>query len=489
MIKPNWTGIAKVESFIMAALGLAMLPPLFICIFENESQSLLESFAFLAALCFVSCYLLNEAGSKMKKPIDTRDGMLVVFIGWVSACIIGAIPYYVAGALTTPMNAFFESVSGFSTTAVSLIDVLENVPRALLMWRSETQWLGGVGVVVVIIAVIPTYGRSSDSMLTIESPGGRSIKVFARSATSAKTIIAVYAVLTLVQAVLLVFGGLSFFDALTLAFSSISSAGFTNYSDGIRHFGSSYVEIILMIFMFLSCVSFVLYGNVLRREWNNIKKNSELKTYIVIIIATSVLVCLSLALSHTFESGKDLFRYGIFESIAFATTTGHAATDLRLWPSFAKGILTIVSFIGGCSVSTGCGIKVFRTIVVFKIIKKSFVQRLHPNAVVSIKVDGEALSNNTLNSAVAYIMTFTALLFAGTLIIALECPDMSASLATAGALLSNTGTSFSYIAYGAGYNVFSDPVKFVMCILMLAGRLEIYSLFVIFTRDFWNLDN
>lgn len=489
MIKPNWCGIAKVESFIMAALGLAMLPAVFVCYIEDESKILLESFAFLAAGCFIISWLLSMAGSRMLKPLDTRDGLLVVFIGWVSACIIGAVPYYIAGVLTTPINAFFESVSGFSTTAITMIDVLEDVPRALLLWRSETQWLGGVGVIVVILAVIPTYGRSSDSMLTIESPGGRSIKVSARSEASAKTIVLSYAFLTFVQAILLSAGGLSFFDSITLANSSISSAGFTNYSDGIMHFNSAYVEFVLMIFMFLSCVSFVLYGNVLRREWDSIKRNTELKTYIVIIILTSLLVVISLALSGTYDNIHDILRYGIFESVAFATTTGHASTDLSVWPPFAKGLLAIVSFIGGCSVSTGCGIKVFRAVVIAKIIKKSFVQRLHPNAVVSIRVDGEALSTNTLNSVVSYIMTFTALFFAGTLILSLECPDMGAAAASAGAMLSNTGTSFSSIAAFGGYNAFSDIAKLVMCILMLAGRLEIYSLFVIFTKDFWNLDN
>ena len=487
MIKPNWYGIAKIESFIMAALGLAVLPSLFMCI-SHDSRHLMQSFLAICVFCLVMSALLGMYSRRGKISLDMRDGILSVFIAWLSACLLGASPYLASGVLTNPVDAFFESVSGFSTTAVSVIDNIEAVPKALQFFRAETQWLGGVGILVVILSLIPTYGNSSDSLLTVETPGGRALKVSSRSKSSARIILNVYIGFTLIHTLLLMAGGLGLFESVCLSFSSVSSAGFSNFNNGLAHYSSLYVHIIVAIFTLLSCVSFALYGYALRREWEFIKRNTELKAYIAIIIVSSVITSLSLILSHTYGSAATAIRFGIFESIAFVTTTGHAAIDMQNWPAFTKGFLTLVSYVGGCSLSTGCGIKVFRVVVILRVIRESFIQRLHPRAVLTTKIDREPLSNNIKSAAISYVMTFIAILFIGSFIISLESSSIASAFGTAGALLSNTGTSFAGGGLDACYIGYSMPMKLFMCAMMLAGRLEIYSLIIVFTRDFWNID-
>ncbi len=487
MIKPNWHGIAKIESFIMAALGLAVLPSLLMCI-ADDSRHLRTSFATILILCICLSIMLRQIGGRMTGSLDMRDGILVVFLGWITACILGSLPYIASGVLPNPIDAFFESVSGFSTTAVSVIRDIESVPKALQFWRSETQWLGGIGILIVVISLIPVYGNSSDSMLTVETPGGRAIKVSSRSRNAAKLIIWVYCGLTFAEVLLLAAGHVDLFNAVCMSFASTSSAGFSNFNNGLAHYTEHYIHIIVAIFTFFSCISFVIYGYISRREWDNIKHNTELKTFILIIAVSSVISSVSLIAAHTYDSVGTAIRFGVFESIAFATTTGHAAIDMGAWPSFTKGFLTVVSYIGGCSLSTGCGIKVFRFVVIARVIKESFIQRLHPRAVITTKVDRLPLKSNIKTAAISYVMTFIAFLFIGGFIISLESPTIAHALGTSGALLSNTGTSFADNGLDIGYMMFSSPMKLFMCAMMLAGRLEIYSLIMVFTRDFWNLD-
>ncbi|MDD2294746.1 MAG: potassium transporter TrkG [Eubacteriales bacterium] len=480
----NKAAIIRIAGFLAVVIGLAMLPSFFMA-FRLKEEAAAHGFGVSAAVV-ISIGMSALWFTRSRKTIlRIRDGMLVVFVGWLIASLTGTFPYMISGVLPSFPDAFFESVSGFTTTGATVFHDIEALPRSIIFWRSFCQWLGGMGILVFVISVLPALGINGYNILRAETPGLSLQKLDARHQDSARKLYLVYIVLTLVQILLLFGGKMPLFDAIIFSFGSIASSGLTGYNNGLMHFDSAYAEAVIAVFMILSCVNFSLYYCVLKRDFLKIRKNTELKAFLLIMAVAAILVSLNLRLTDTYETPQAL-RYGVFQTISFMTTTGNASADFISWPSFSKTLLMILTFIGGSSASTGGALKVIRIVILSKLIWRSFSMRIHPNAVISIKLQGKTLDTSTVNAIVAFFFTYMAVFLFGAFVISLDVEDMRTAFLASSAMLSNTGASFGQMGIFANYEYFAAPTKLFMSLLMLTGRLEIYTVLLLGSKTFWN---
>jgi trk system potassium uptake protein TrkH len=480
----NKSAIIKISGFLAVVIGLAMLLSFFMAFrFGEEEAAHGFGVSSAAAICIGMSFLWFTRGKKADFRI--RDGLLVVFFGWLIASLTGTFPYMISGVLPSFPDAFFESVSGFTTTGATVFHDIEALPQSILFWRSFCQWMGGMGILVFVISVLPALGINGHNILRAETPGLSLQKLDAKHQDSARKLYAAYIVLTLIQILLLYGGKLSLFDAAILSFGSIASSGLTNYNNGLLHFDDPYIEAVIAFFMILSCVNFSLYYYAIKRDFAKIRKNTELKAFLLIMAVSAILISLNLRLTETYETPQAL-RFGVFQTISFMTTTGNASADFMAWPSFSKTLLTILTFIGGSSASTGGAVKVIRVVILTKLIWRSFSMRIHPNAVISIKLEGKTLESSVVNAIVAFFFTYIAVFIFGAFMISLDVDDLRTAFLASSSMLCNTGASFGEMGIFGNYEHFAAPTKMFMSLLMLAGRLEIYTVLLLGSKTFWN---
>ncbi len=480
----NKSTVLKILGYLLGIAGIAMLPSFFVSLYLGEKGSALGFGLTAASMICLSASLLWFLKGVIPEP-RLREGMFIVFLGWFFASFAGAFPYLISGTLQSFPDAFFESVSGFTTTGATVFSDIEALPRGILLWRSMCQWLGGMGILVFVISILPSLGINGHNILNAESPGPGFQNPETGFKGSAKKLYLVYVAMTVIEIILLLLGGMNLFDSVIFCFGSISSSGLTSYNDGIMHFDSIYIEAVIAVFMLLSCVNFSLYYYIVKRKFEKFWNNTEFRVFIGIMAVSAVMVCLNLRWSGTYNTA-DSIRYGVFQTVSFMTTTGNASTDFMHWPGFSQMLLTTLTFIGGSSSSTGGAIKVIRVIILGKLVWRSLSMRVHPNAVIGIKLEGKPLPSNTVNAAVAFFLTYIAVFLAGAFVISFGTEDFQTAFVASSALLSNTGTGFGTMGIFGNYSAFAGPMKLFMSFMMLAGRLEIYTVLLIGSRVFWN---
>ncbi|MFA7503015.1 MAG: TrkH family potassium uptake protein [Anaerovoracaceae bacterium] len=476
-------GIVKTLGYLTLLLGCAMLPP-FLSAWYLKEQAVLEGFTMSVLTTFSAGAALLWASRNHVPNLRVRDGIIVVAFGWLIASAVGALPYVTTGVLPSFPDAWFESVSGFTTTGATVFSDVESLPRSLLMWRSLCQWLGGMGILVFVLSILPAAGSSGHSLLFAETSGLSVQKLDTRHRGSAQKMYIIYTSLALAQIGLLYAGGLPLSDSAALSLGSIASSGLNVHNDGLMHYNSAYVETILACFMILSCVNFTLYYRAVRGEFQKIKNNTELRVFFGTLTACALLVSISLWRSGVYGAAASV-RYGAFQTVSFMTTTGHVSTDLSAWPSFAKAILTLLSFVGGQAASTSGGIKIIRIIILLKLIRRSITMRIHPRAVLGIKLEGQALDSAAVNGVIAFFFTYLALFAAGAFLLSFDIDDMGQAFLSSAAMLGNTGTAIGAQRVVTNYAHCAAPSKLLMCVLMLAGRLEIYTVMLLGSKAFW----
>ncbi len=480
----NKRAIFKITGFLAVLIGVAMFPA-YLMAESLQEHGAAHGFAVTSLGAIGAGFSQLWYGRGKVPELRIRDGMLVVFLGWLFASLAGSFPYLISGVLLSFPDAFFESVSGFTTTGATVFSDVEALPRSILFWRAFCQWLGGMGILVFVISILPALRINGYNLLKAETTGLEVQKLDTRHHGSARKLYIIYISLTLLQILLLSLGKLSLFDASLLSFGSIASSGLNNYNKGLLQFNSMYVETVVGFFMILSCVNFSLYYYAIRKEFQKIWKNTELRAFLGIMAVSAVLVSLNLRMTETYDTVNSL-RYGVFQTVSFMTTTGNTSADFSGWPDFSKTLLTILTFIGGSSASTGGAIKVIRIVILSKLIWRSFSMRIHPNAVVSIKLQGKALDTGTVNAIVAFFFTYLTVFLVGAFVISFDVDDMTAAYLSSAAMLCNTGTNIGPLGILGNYAVFSGPAKLFMSLLMLTGRLEIYTVLLLGTKAFWN---
>ncbi|QOX62456.1 TrkH family potassium uptake protein [Anoxybacterium hadale] len=480
----NYRVIIRIIGIISVMIGTAMILPFIVAVIYHERTA---GFAFLKSVLIalpiglILLFFVRTESTTLK----IRDGYIIAALCWFIASAYGAFPYMFSGAIPNYLEAYFESVSGFTTTGSTIIDDFSIMPKAIQFWRSFSHWLGAMGILILAISLLPALGIGGLRIASAEAPGPTVEKMSTKISDSARILYLMYLTFTIIEICLLKLGGLNLFDSLIHTFSSIGTGGLSNYKQGIAHFDNFYIEFVIIFFSIVASVNFVLYGLILKGRIKDFFKDSELRTFLMILFISALLITLNLWLSDTYDTLGESVRKGFFQATAFISTSGYAIADYTYWPSFSQMILFCLMLIGGCSASTCGSVKVIRVMIIFKLIIRGIYKRLHPNAVVPIKIGGKIISSDTVSKVSSFtILYFTVFIFS-ILVISLENHDMLTTISAAASTLSNTGMGMNLLGPNGNYSIFSLPIRLYMSVLMIAGRLELFTIIMLLSPSFW----
>ncbi len=476
--------VFKTLSVIWLILAFFMFLCSLSSLYYNE-VSAFKSFQLTIVIVVVTSLLILFLTKKTNQSIlSTKGSFLLVSMAWLTASFFGAMPFYLSGAIPEFTNSFFETASGFTTTGASILGDIEGLPKSLLMWRSLTQWLGGMGIVVLTVAILPLLGIGGLQLIKAEAPGPSVDKISSRITTTAKYLWLIYLSLTILLIILLILGGMSFFDSITHTFSTLSTGGFSPKQDSIAHYSSPYIQYIISAFMFLASVNFALHFNLITGNFKNIFNNSELKAFVIITLTSTLIVALNLYIN--FGSGKEeSFRLAIFQALTFITTTGFVTDNYESWPFLSQIVLFSLMFVGGCSGSTAGGIKVVRILLLFKQSVNEIKFLLHPRGIFTIKLNKLPVKKDIVYAVSGFFFLYIATNIIVTILVASGGQDLMTSFTASLATIGNIGPGFASVGPMNNYADFSNYIKWVLSLAMIAGRLELYSFIVIFTPYFW----
>ena len=477
--------IARIEGFILLLLALAMIPPLLIAIINNESPSTI-AFIITILMCIAIGVIIRLRFKLSRLNLKNRDGFLIVSLTWLIMSLVGALPLWISGSFPHFVDALFESCSGFSTTGASIITDIEILPKSIIFWRSMTQWLGGIGILVFLTAISPAFGMDNESIYDSETITPIHNKLTSHFSDYSKQIYVIYVILTITETILLKLAGMSLFDALVHTFGTVSTSGFSPYNGSIGHFDNYFVQILTMIFMFTSALNINLYFLAKKRGIKEILKDEETKFFCMIILGSGVAISAYNFIMNNFQNIGETILNGFFQVISIATTTGYITDDYDLWPTFSKFVLLLLFFVGGCSSSTAGGIKCLRLFGGLKLIMRGIYSRLHPNIISPVTLNGKEMSNDTAIRISNFIFTYTILIAFGTLALAIDGHDFMTNFSAAASCLGNIGPGFNLVGPSMNYGIFSGFAKLICSFLMITGRLEIYAVLVLFSRNYWN---
>ncbi len=473
--------IVHVLGHIITLEAVLMLLPLIVSFIYRESCAV--SFMITIALALIIGPLLRLVSKPRNKVMYAKEGFFIVSLAWIFMSLIGALPFFISREIPNYIDAFFEVVSGFTTTGASILTDVESMSCGLLFWRSFTHWIGGMGVLVFIMAIIPSISDRSIHIMRAEMPGPIIGKLVPRAKQTAKILYLIYIALTLIEFVLLLFGGMDWFESALHTFGTAGTGGFGIKSDGLAGY-NSYCQWVITIFMLLFGINFNLYFLLLVGKIKPILKSTELWTYLVIFALSTSAIAINI--NHMYPSVSDTIRHSAFQVSSIMTTTGYATTDFNLWPSLSKSIIFILMFIGACAGSTAGGMKLSRVIMVFKIAKRELKKMLHPRSVNMVTFEGKKLEETTITSVCAYFITYMIIIAAVFLIVSLQGLDFETNLTAVVSCFNNIGPGLNQVGPAANYAIYNDFTTFILSIAMLLGRLEIYPILLILIPSTWS---
>ncbi len=461
---------------LLCEAGL-MLLPVFVDLYYREGKFLSYLITIFALL--VAGVVLTRIKPK-NKTIHARDGFVIVSFGWILVSLFGALPFFLSGEIPSYLDAVFETVSGFTTTGASILNDIEALCHANLFWRSFTHWIGGMGVLVFIMAVLPLAGGGGDlHLMRAESPGPDVGKLVPKSISTARILYGIYLALTLIEFIMLLIGGMSFFDSITHTFGTAGTGGFGVKNNSIAGY-SSYIQGVITVFMALFGVNFNLYFLLLCGKIKDVLKSEELRTY-VLIMFTAILV-ITFDIRGFFATGIESFRHAAFQVSSVMTTTGFSTADFNQWPDLSKVILLLVMCIGSCAGSTGGGIKVARILLVLKNAKRELKRLLHPRSVNVVKFDGKRVTDDVMQGTSVYMCLYILILAASVVLVSFDNVDLVSNFTGVIATLNNIGPGLGAVGPTGNFAVYSWYSKCVFIVDMLFGRLEIFPLLLLFSK-------
>lgn len=477
----NYGVVLKVLGSILIIESILMIPPYIIALYTKGSDAFAFLFTILlTALIGVVLFFRKKTTNK----ISARDGFAIVTFGWLAASLLGALPLYLVGNTVTYIDALFEIVSGFTTTGATIMINIEALPMGILFWRSFTHWIGGMGILVFTLALLPAIGIGGFQIYKAESPGPVAGKIAPRLRDTAKILYISYFALTMLEVMFLLFGGMEVFDSFLITFGTVGTGGFAPKNLSVGAYDSTYIHLVIGTFMILSGVNFSLYYSGYKRKLSEIYMDEELRLYLI-IIAFSVF-CIALNLIFTsYESIGIAFRDAYFHVTSIITTTGYSTVDFDLWPSFSKGILLLLMFIGASAGSTGGAIKVIRILVMFKLIKREVGKLFHPRAMMPVKYNGKIMQNETVSGIVSFVFLYIFIFVISTLLITLEGIDLESAASSVAATLGNIGPGLGFVGPSTNFNGFSQVSKVLFTFLMLIGRLELFTVIALLAPRAW----
>lgn len=457
-----------------------LLVPVLVAVIYQEKCGIV----FLIPIVIL-CLLFWVAGRKRPEhgQIYGKEGMVIVALAWILWSLFGAMPFTLSGYIPSYVDAFFETVSGFTTTGSSIIPDVEVLPHCLLFWRSFTHWIGGMGVLVFVLVVTSLDRKNSMHLMRAEVPGPEKDKLVPKAMSTARILYGMYLTLTVIEMVFLVIGGMNLFDSMIFSFGSAGTGGFSNYADSVAHFNSAYIDGVITVFCALFGVNFALFYFMILGDFKAILKNEELRTYILLIAGATAAIMLNIHSLYP-TIGKS-FRYAVFQVVTVITTTGYSTADFAQWPMFSKAVLMMLTVIGACASSTGGGIKVSRLLVGIKCVKREIVQLAHPKSVGIIRIGGKKVSSDVLRTIYIYFIAYVGILIGSVVLVSLDNFDFETTFSAVLTTLGNVGPGMAQVGPMGNFAEFSPLSKLILCFDMLAGRLEIFPFLVLFTAPAW----
>lgn len=475
----NSSIIRYVLGQVLKIEGILMLLPCLVALIYQESVGFY--YLVTALLCMTLGFLMT-----FKKPSDfvfyLKEGCVTTTLSWALMSFFGAIPFWASGEIPSLTDALFETVSGFTTTGASILSDVEALSHCSLMWRSFTHWIGGMGVLVFLLAVIPMTGGSHMNLMRAESPGPSVGKLVPKIKSTARILYLIYFGLTVIQCILLLCGGMTLFDSLATSFGTAGTGGFGIKNDSIGGY-SPYIQWVVTIFMILFGVNFNAYYLILFHQFKKAICMEEVRYYFLVILASIAIICVDIR--NYYESFSEVLRHAAFQVGSLITTTGFSTTDFNLWPQTSKTILVLIMFIGACAGSTGGGIKVSRFVVLFKTVAKELDSYIHPKSIKKIKMDGKPVEHEVLRSINVYFITFITVFVVSLLIVSFDGHDLVTNFTAVTATINNIGPGLNMVGPTENFGFFSNLSKYVFIIDMLAGRLELFPLLIFFHPAVW----
>ncbi len=482
--KANYSALIKILGTIILIIGIAMVIP---WIYAELSGEILAANAFrrCTPITVVAGIAITVLFRSDESRFRSRDGFLIVTLCWILASVIGMFPYQLSGVTHSWIDAFFESTSGMTTTGCTILP-MGVTSRSLLLWKALSNWLGGMGILVFVISILPALGISGQSIVRAEAPGPVYQKTTSRVSSSARMLYLTYSLFSVLEFILLMFSGkMTVYEAAVTTLGCISTGGIAPVSAGIASFHSLYVEMVLAVFCILASINFILYHYVVTGKLGQALMDIEFRAYMVLIGGASVLCTFGLMRSGDYSFGHAVVE-AFFQSASMASTAGYVKTAGLVWPVSCQFVLLTLMIIGGCSASTAGSVKVVRILVMLKLIARNSIRRVHPRAVVAVKLGGNAVSAPVVSNITAFLLTFAGIIFLSGLILSLQGYDMETNLTTAVAMLSNTGTAVTHAVATGTFAFYHHPgLKLYLCALMFTGRLELFTVIILFTKSFW----
>ncbi|MCP4579232.1 MAG: TrkH family potassium uptake protein [Deltaproteobacteria bacterium] len=479
----NFQIIVRFTGILIFFLGFSMAAPLGASfLFEdNCTQSLLLA---MAITCFLGIIPFGFTRNQKGKQLNHRDGVAIVTLGWIMAGLIGALPYLFSGAIPNFTDACFESISGFTTTGASVITDIESLPEGILLWRSLTQWLGGMGIIVLSIAILPFLGIGGMQLYKAEIPSPVVDKLKPRISETARTLWKIYLLITLVQVALLFGGGMNLFDSFCHAFCTLPTGGFSTKNAGITQYNNAYFDFVIVIFMLLAGINFSLHYRLLKGDLKIFGRDSECRVFLIIVGVFILLLTLNIY-KDVYQSLFQAFRFAAFQVSSIITTTGFVSADYEKWPHFSQLILFSCMFFGAMAGSTGGGIKIVRLILMVKHAYQQVFRIIHPHAITTVKLGGQAVSTDVLSSIWGFFFLYMGLFVVASLTMAGLGVDFISAISSVAASIGNIGPGFGVVGPVRNYLEIPNAGKWVLISCMLLGRLEIYTVIVLLVPEYW----
>ena len=486
----NLKAIFNVVGILLILLSGILLVPLAVSLIYSDPAQAghwapVEAFLVSCIGSGITGFLLWKLLPSGIEKLRDREGFVIVGVAWIIITFFGALPFYLTGACPQFVDAYFESMSGFTTTGASILTAIDSLPHGILFWRNLMQWLGGMGIIILSLAIFPALGIGSFQLFKAEIPGGATVeRMKPRLAETAKILWETYLVLTVAEIILLTGGGMEPFDAICHTFSTMATGGFSPHQASVGHFNNLYFETVIILFMFLGGVNFALHYQMVTGNFKAVFQNPEFRVYAAMIVIAVIIATLGLA-HGTGDSLEHSFRRAAFNVVSIHTTTGYATDDFNAWPDYLRILIVVLMMVGGCSGSTSGSFKVIRVIILFKVIVRELQKLVHPRAVVRIKVGKKPLPPDYVMNVVALAGLFLGLTGVGFIALVLMGVDLTTSLSASIACLFNIGPGMGHVGPAADYSALPAAGKWILVLWMLMGRLEIFGILLLFLPMTW----
>lgn len=476
----NLSIVVYILGWILICVSALMGLPLITSLIYMETDSA-KAFLLTIAICIGIGIIL--IGRKPKNRVFyLREGFVVTALSWIVISVVGSLPFIISGAIPDPISALFETVSGFTTTGASILEDVEALPKGMIFWRSFTHWIGGMGVLVFLLTLLPLTGGSHVNLMKAESPGPQVEKLVPKVQSTAKILYGIYIAMTFLQIFLLLLGRMPLFDALTISFGTAGTGGFGIKNDSMAGY-SPYIQNVVTVFMILFGINFNFYFFLLLGKLKRAFRMEEVHWYLLIIACAITIIGFNV--KDMYESTGEAFRQAAFQVGSIITTTGFSTTDFNLWPAASKTILVMLMFVGACAGSTGGGIKVSRFAILLKTVRKEIRRLMHPQSISKVSMDGKVIPHETVRSTNVYMAAYVLIFAFSVLLVSFDEHDLTTNFTAVAATFNNIGPGLNLVGPLSNFSVYSNGAKLVFIFDMLAGRLELFPFLITFTREAW----